>query len=190
MTSETIDPCTTPDDLVAMMRAGDIEALDRITRCYGRTLSAVGRRYCRTETEAEDAVQDALVAAGENLRTYRGEGAPEGWLVRMVINACRRMQRGRKNAAELHEPEQDAGLIDAGDDPEQVAARGEVAEALARALDALEPTDRALVLLSEAEGWTAPEIAAEFGMTPGSVRTRLSRLRARLRPSLSDVEIA
>lgn len=180
-----VDPCQSPEQLVRLMRAGDMEALDRITRCYGQTLATVGRRYCRSAIEAEDAVQDALVAAGQNLRSYRGEGSPEGWLVRMVINACRKMHRGQKNAPALHDAlDEAAPLPAAGANPEDVAARAQVAQALATALADLAPDDRALILLAEAEEWTAAEIADQLGSTPGAVRTRLSRIRARLRPML------
>ncbi|MCK5800634.1 MAG: hypothetical protein KAI47_25775, partial [Deltaproteobacteria bacterium] len=60
-----VDYCDT-DKLVVLMRANDLEALDRMTRCYGRRLLEVGRRYCRTEAEAEDAMQDALLSAGQH----------------------------------------------------------------------------------------------------------------------------
>ncbi len=186
-TPDTIDPCAHPDELVALMRAGNIEALDGLTRCYGQTLAVVGRRYCRTGVDAEDAVQDALVAAGEHLQDYRGEGPPEGWLVRMVIHACRRMQRGRKNAPGLHADIDDAGLATPEDDPEALAGRAQIASALGNALLALDPRDRTLLLLAEAEDWTAPEIAREFGLSPGAVRTRLSRIRARVRPQLAEI---
>ena len=52
---------------------------------------------------------------------------------------------------------------------------------------ALDPRDRALVMLADAEGWTAPEIASHVGMTAEAVRTRLSRAHRKLRELLSDL---
>ncbi len=173
-----------PADLVALVRAGDLAALDRITRCHGQRLMAVGRRYCRTNSEAEDAVQDALLSAGEHLDSFRGDGSLEGWLVRMVANACHHMRRGRKNNPNLHDAEM---VLTAPDrSPEQAAMAGQLAEALGQALLELAPQDRTIVLLAEGEGWTGPEIAAELGLSAGAVRVRLSRARARLRELLSD----
>lgn len=175
-----------PEDLVRLMRAGDIEALDRITRCFGSTLLAAGRRHCRDEDRARDAVQDALVAAGEHLQDFRGEGTPQGWLVRMVANACARMRRGRKNSAAWNAELDPEVVLGDHESPEIAAARAQLAARLGDALIELSPADRAIVLLSEAEDWTGPEIAEALGMTPGAVRVRLTRLRAKLRGALAD----
>ena len=176
-----------PEELVALMRAGDLAALDRITRCHGARLLAVGRRYCRSEAEAQDAVQDALLSAGNNLEGYRGDGPVEGWVVRMVANACHHMRRGRKNNQGLHDAE--AVLVSADASPEEAAMTGQLAEALGEALLQLDPTNRTIVLLAEGEGWTGPEIGAELGMSPGAVRVRLTRSRTRLR-ELMDARLA
>lgn len=182
--NETSAPCR-PDELVSLLKAGDIQALDRITRCFGATLLAAGRRHCKDEDRARDAVQDALLSAGEHLQDFRGEGTPQGWLVRMVANACARMRRGRKNSAAWN-AELDAELVlGSGESPEVAAARAQLAERLGEALVALSPEDRAIVLLSEAEDWTGPEIAAALGLSPGAVRVRLTRLRGKLRDTLA-----
>ena len=174
-----------PDEMVALMKRGDVEALDRMTRCFGDRLVAVGRSSCRTEDQAEDAVQDALLSAGRNLRSFRGEGSIEGWLVRMVTNACRRFHRGRKNDPSLHV--RDVEITEAREEPESQALRLEMADHLGEALLTLNARDRALVLLSDAQGWKAPEIAKKMGMSDGAVRTRLSRARKRLRQNI-DLE--
>lgn len=179
-------PCTAAD-LIELMRSGDLEALDRISRCYGERLMAVGRRYCGDAELARDAVQDALLAAGENLSDFRGDGSLEGWLVRMVANFCHRMHRGRKNDPSLHVDVANVELGAATDTPEDDVARGELMALLAGALQVLSPNDRSLVLLADGEGWTAPEIADAFDMTAGQVRTRLSRARRRLREHLGPV---
>lgn len=176
-----------PDKLVSMMRAGDLNALERITHCYGNRLLAVGRRHCRNEDEAADAVQDALLASGEHLQDFRGDGSPEGWLIRMVSNACNRMRRGRKNDPTLHVDVADSPLVDTVTSPENLAGRAELVEALGEALLDLPPKDRAILLLAEAEGWTGPEIAKSLAMTPTAVRVRLTRIRAKMRPRLEHL---
>jgi len=173
-----------PDVLLRLVEGGDMEALDRITRCYGARLMAIGRRQCESEDRAEDAVQDALEAAANHLDSFRGEGSLENWLARMVTNACRRMQRGRKGNAALHTEfgeESDEGL--AG--PEELVATQRLGEELVSALGVLTPQDRAIVLLAEVNGWKGPEIAKSLGLSPGQVRTRLSRSRGQLRTQLA-----
>ena len=182
--SATADACD-PTTLLSLVRAGDTKALDQLTRCYGVRLLEVGRRQCRSEDHAEDAVQDALEAAATHLDGFRGEGSLEGWLSRMVTNACRHMQRGRKADASLHV---EFGESHAGSSsgPEELVANQGLGDELVRALQTLDPEDRAIVLLAEVNGWKGPEIAESMGLTPGQVRTRLSRSRTRLRENLAD----
>lgn len=175
-----------PSAIAEQMRAGDLAALDRVTRCYGERLLAVGRRACRDDDAARDAVQDALLAAGEHLEDLRAVNSPEGWLVRLVTNACYRMRRGRKNDPALHRDAADVPLGTTAPSPEVLAGRGQLAVALGEAMLALSPTDRAILLFAEAEDWRAPEIAAHLGLTPAAVRKRLSRARAALRPALAQ----
>lgn len=173
-----------PKSLADLVRKGDVNALDRITRCHGQRMMSVGIAWCRTHEDAQDAVQDALVAAGSNLTAWRGDGPLEGWLVRMVMNACRRMRRGRKNDPGLHLTEVD--MASGGGSPEEVASNGEIAVAIGRTLDALSPEDRALVLMVDAEGWAPSEVAAQTGIGAATVRTRLFRARARMKRAFEE----
>jgi len=175
-----------PARLVELVKSGDRAALDYITRCYGARLVAVGRSRCRDEQWAQDAVQDALLSAAEHLEDFRGDGSLEGWLMRMVTNACNRMRRGRKNDPALHS---ELGDEVGGDTslPSDSAQQSQLAEALSAALETLPPDDRAIVLLSEVNGWRGPEIAEAMGISPAAVRTRLSRSRRRLRDQLAPV---
>lgn len=168
---------------MGLVRQGSSEALDQITRCYSQKLLQAGRRHCRSQAEAEDAVQDALLTASGQLGSVRHDAALEGWLVQVVASACRRLGRGSKNATALHDTEHE---LEAPDDPEREAARLELAAALEGVLLDLSPDDRSLVLLSELEDFSAAEIGAQLGLSAGAVRTRLSRLRDRLVPELEQ----
>jgi len=176
-----------PDALAAMVRAGELGALDRVTRCFSDRMLAVGRRTCGCDHRAQVAVQDALLASVQHLRDYRGDGSLEGWLVRMVANACHRMSRGGKAAPHA---ELDPAMAAEADSPELEAARGEMMHRIGEVLEGLSPRDRAIVLLADAEDWTAPEIAEKLGMTAEAVRARLSRahkaIRARVTVSADD----
>lgn len=184
----TVQPVETDlcdsDDLVRLLQAGDIEILDRVTRCFGDRLMAEARRRCRTADEADDALQDAALTAWRYGPGFRGDGPVDRWLVRLVASACNRLRRGMKRDGALHVDDRD--LVAEDDSPELLAARARLAEVLSQTLLDLAPQDRAIVLLADGQGWTAPEIAEALSMTPGSIRTRLSRTHARLRQSLAD----
>lgn len=182
MSARDAEQCD-PRRLLALVHAGDSSALEAITRCYGERLLAAGRRHCRTSAEADDAVQETLLVAADELGGFRGEGSLEGFLVRIVARACRRLSRGRKNDAAAHDST--AELIAVGGSPETLSAQHELGVALQEVLLSLDPRDRAILLLSELEDYTAPEIGAELGLTAGAVRTRLTRLRQGLRHRLA-----
>src|SRR6478735_5153283 len=153
-----------PERLMALVRQGHSGALDEITRCYSQRLLEAGRRHCRTSAEAEDAVQDALIAAGEHLAELRNDASLEGWLVKVVASACRRIGRGAKNAA--FSSDTGPSLDDRQspeEDPEAQVARHELARTLDAVLLALEPEERSLLLLAELEGFSAAEIGARLG---------------------------
>lgn len=170
-----------PERLMLLFRRNSADALDQITRCYSERLLEAGRRHCRTVAEAEDAVQDTLISAAENLGALRDDRRLEGWLVRVVASACRRLSRGQHNDPGLHVSD---AALPSDADPEREAARRELAELLERSLLELTPRDRSIVLLAELEGFSAAEIGSELGLTAGAVRTRLSRLRVTLTAAL------
>ena len=171
--------------IVKLLQDGDLQTLDRVTRCYGDRLLSAARRYCRSEEEAHDAVQDATLAAWRYGEGFRGEGRVDRWLVRLVATACNRMRRGLKNDPKLHIP--DVELLTDEPSPETLTARSQLAGVLGEALLELKPKDRAILILSDAQGWKAPEIAEALGTTPGAVRTRLSRTHKKLRGTLSPI---
>src|SRR5687768_6323540 len=88
-----------------------------------------------------------------------------------------------KNDVRAHDS--DAVLQAAEPSPESRAAEHELGEALDGLLLSLDATDRAVLLLAELEEYTANEIGTELGLSPGAVRTRLTRLRQRLRGDLA-----
>ncbi len=182
LVSTTALDCS-PERLMLLVREGSADALDQITRCYSERLLEAGRRHCRTGAEAEDAVQDALLVAAEHLNELRDDQRLEGWLVRVVASACRRIGRGRKNDSALHDSEVEPSAP-GKDDPEAELERRELSQLLERELLALAPRDRSILLLAELEDFSAAAIGSELGMTEGAVRTQLSRLRRRMAEAL------
>lgn len=164
--------------LLALMQRGDFTALDLLARAYGARLLAVARRRCQWTADAEDAVQQAFLAASSSQAAFRGEGTALSWLSTLVVRSCSRLN-------ERHAAEQDVrARAWTGDEPE-VALPPELADVLADALMRLSRTDRIAFLLS-VEGFTSVEIAEEFGLSHDAIRGRLKRARKVLRAALGD----
>src|SRR5690606_26945786 len=144
-------------------------ALDHLARAYGDRLLAVARRRCDHRDDAEDAVQQALLAAGAAMTGYRGAGSPLAWLSTLVARTCYRMNRRAAPTAELTD------LPCTCDDPATVAERRELGATLGDALMSLSRTDRLAFLLA-AEGFSSVEIAERFSLSHDAVRSRLKRV--------------
>ena len=173
--------------LLAAAGRGDLSAFNDLVIRHQDFLYALAVRTTRDRTLAEDALQDSLLHAFDHARSYRGEGNVRGWLVRIVLNACRDAQRwhGRRRADPL--PEQPSELTgDRAGDPHRALVRREQARLLEEALGRLVPEQRVALLLHAAHGFEYVEIAAATGVAMGTVKSRIHRGRLALRDLLVD----
>lgn len=172
-------PGSPVETLLVLMQKGDIRALDHLAREYGSRLLAVARRRCDLREDAEDAVQQALLAARTSMTGFRGDGSPLAWLSTLVARTCYRMNRRATPATEV------VDVPCTCDDPAVVAERRELGAALGEALMSLSRTDRLAFLLA-AEGFSSVEIAERFSLSHDAVRSRLKRARKMLREALKN----
>ncbi|MDY0060449.1 MAG: RNA polymerase sigma factor [Myxococcota bacterium] len=168
----------------------DTEGLvDRLARCLGQDLQRHAQRRCGNPADAEDAVQDALATALRYLGGFRGETSLRSWLLRLVSTACIHQRRGRRNDPALHSsidlPEGIGPLLA---DPHPVAEEKllvqEKLRAVAAVLGSLTPEERTLLLRHEGDEVPLEVLAAESAQTVAAVRSRLYRVRQRLRGQL------
>jgi RNA polymerase sigma-70 factor (ECF subfamily) len=137
-----------------------------------RRLVAVCHRSCRDPGDAADACQDALLAAWQNLGSFRGDSGFTTWLCAIGRNACRAIERKRRPTP----IEVDPGATTQRD----AAAAVDLRDAIDRALAALDPSMREVVVLREYGGLSYDEIALTLGVELNTVRTRIHRGRRRL----------
>jgi RNA polymerase sigma-70 factor (ECF subfamily) len=143
--------------------------------------------------EAWDVAQDAFVRAYQSLQEFRGESTFYTWLFRIVVNLAtdrRRQQRARARALggeAIPEEVWERTTADSGSRPDLEASRVQARERIARALDALPPPHRTIIILSDIEGLSYREIAEVLGCPIGTVMSRLHNARRRLRALLGPV---
>lgn len=176
-------------DFAALLREAEADAAlyEQIAQCFHGELSRQARRRCGDETLAEDAAQDALVLALESLDSFRGDAPIDHWLKRLVVSACARLRRGRKNDPGYNRPLDEVGPVAASDgraDGEVAAMLSERVALLREALDELPEDNRALLLLHEGREMPITELASRFGLSVDGVKSRLKRTRARMRSRL------
>jgi RNA polymerase sigma-70 factor (TIGR02960 family) len=182
------------DDL-SLARSGDREAFAALVAPSERNLFLHCYRMLGSGTDAEDAVQEALLRAWRRLDTYDGSGAFAGWLYRIATNVCLDdLRSSRVHPVELG-PASDPGGAIGGPDlevlwvepvrvgPEEVTVRAEdVSLAFVTALQRLPARQRACLLLHDVLGFSQAEVAESLEMTPSSVNSLLHRARLAARP--------
>ncbi|MCL6431026.1 MAG: sigma-70 family RNA polymerase sigma factor [Anaerolineae bacterium] len=178
--------------LLASARAGDPHAFNTLVRIYQDMAFNVAYRVLGEAEAAADATQDAFLAAYRALPAFRG-GSFKLWLLRIVTNSCydqlrlrkRRQQTSLDDLAE--DPDYASALADHGESPEEAILRGELAQVLQAGIARLPLDQRIVLVLSDVQGLSYEEIAETTGIALGTVKSRLSRARARLRDFLGHV---
>ena len=181
---------------IAAAQRGEVQSFNALVRAYeGRAYNLCYRMLGDAESAA-DATQDTFLAAFRHLRSFRG-GSFRSWLLRIATNTCYDALRARKRRPTVsldldsddesaHSPLQ---IADTAELPDAFAQRRELAAEIQRGLAALPEDQRAVVILCDIEGLAYDEIAQITGANIGTVKSRLSRGRARLREQLRAGEL-
>lgn len=182
--------------LMGAAQRGDVESFNALVRLYEGRIYNLAYRMLGDAESAADAAQDAFLSAYRNLRSFRG-GSFRSWMLRIATNACYDVLRARKRrpTVSLDIPEGDEGddtplqIPDTGESPDDVALRRELAAAIQEGLEHLPEDQRLTVVLSDIQGLSYEEIAQITDANLGTVKSRLSRGRARLREVLRAGEL-
>ncbi len=175
-------------ELVERARRGDLEAFNSLVMAYQNMAYNTAFRILGNHHDASDAVQEAFIKAFRGIGKFRG-GSFKVWLLRIVTNACRDALRAsrRRPAVPLHpqgvEPDRSSPLS-GEESPENYAERQELARIIQQAIDSLPFDQKAVIVLSDLEGFDYQEISEVLGIPLGTVKSRLSRARARVREYL------
>ena len=178
--SATVVTAEELDDLTLVVRAqeGDTRAFEILVRRHQRPLYRLAVRLLDNRSDAEDAVQEAFVAAWRRLGRFRADAAFSSWMYRIVTNRCFRVLRGRRPVIALEDLGDQPGPD--GASPERTVEKQDRAAALQRALQNLSIDQRACWVLRELHGLSYEDIAAIVGASPDAVRGRLHRARCTL----------
>jgi RNA polymerase sigma-70 factor (ECF subfamily) len=190
------------EDLLSRARSGDEYAFRELIDPYRRELQLHCYRMLGSVQDAEDLLQETLLAAWRGLERFEGRASLRAWLYRIATNRCLNALRDRKRrpqeASSMVEPPEptrlaeptwlepypDAlleGVADTAAGPEaRYETRESVGLAFVAALQQLPPRQRAALVLRDALGFDTAEAAAMLDSSEGSVKGALQRARATL----------
>ncbi len=183
--------------LIQAVAKGDESALQELMIAHMPSVHAVARRLLGDDAAADDAAQETFLAVWKSASSYRGDAPVRAWLMRIALNKARSIGRWRsvRSWLSLDAP---AGGEDEGatmgdalpdrsreSDPQAERERGDRAERLRAAVDALPPRQKEMILL-RLEGLEVSEIAEATGAAEGTVKATLHQARAKLESVLSE----
>ena len=181
--------------LIQSAKKGDLDSFNRLVLAYQDTIFAQAYHMMGERDSAEDATQVAFISAYRKLNSFRG-GSFRAWLLRIVTNACYDELRRRKrrpttplqplddDAEEIESPH---WLEDPSESPEESVARAELSDAIQRCMETLPDDFRTVVVVVDIQGFDYREVSQVIGKPVGTVKSRLSRARVRLRECLQSV---
>jgi RNA polymerase sigma factor (sigma-70 family) len=178
--------------LVKDAQGGDLDAFNRLVLFYQDQAFNLSFRMLGDDDSAEDATQNAFIAAYRNLNSYRG-GSFRAGVLRIVTNTCYDELRRRKRrpvvplepeSSDEEEIESPRWLADGSPTPEEAVERSEIGKAIQHCLEGLPDEFRMIAVLVDVQGIDYEEASTIIGKPLGTVKSRLARARSKLRDCL------
>jgi RNA polymerase sigma-70 factor, ECF subfamily len=167
------------EDILRQAAEGDLRSFEEIYKAAAGFVYNVALRIVGNKEDAEEAAQDVFLTLYRKLSTFRFESSFKTWVYRITVNRAINLAKSRPKAKmveyeELPDTRQEKGEITREIDK---AAQG---EAIKELLSALQPEQRACLVLRDMEGLSYRQIAAALSVNINTVRSRLNRARERM----------
>lgn len=184
-------PASPLDETVLVERAqqGDLDAFNLLVETHQRSVYNLSLRMIGNPAAAEDATQEAFISAFRAIRSFRGASF-RAWLMRIAANAStdELRRRARRPALSLDVPppgtDEPIDVADSAAGPEALALSGEQRDIVQAALLKLPDDQRLAVVMCDIQGFAYEEIAESMRCSVGTVKSRISRGRDKLRAVL------
>jgi RNA polymerase sigma-70 factor (ECF subfamily) len=183
--------------LVERLKNGDSAALKLLMARYASRVFRIARGITRTDADAEEVVQDVFLTLARKIDSFEGRAAVGTWIYRVATNAALIKRRGKRAQLEVSLENLPTFMQDGHREPAKLppgrlvrhsgggAARRRARAVLARAIDELPETYRAVLVLRDVEELSNEETAGILGESVSSVKSRLHRARMALREQLT-----
>jgi RNA polymerase sigma-70 factor (ECF subfamily) len=177
--------------LIANAQQGETSAFNQLVLTYQSMVYNLAYRILGDADAAADASQDTFISAFRAIKKFRG-GSFKAWLLRIATNTCydqlRYKQRRPTSPLEalLVETDSPSYFTDSAEGPEDYTLRQELGQVIQAGLNTLPSDQRVALVLSDVQGFSYQEIAEITRVSLGTVKSRLSRGRAKLRDYLLE----
>lgn len=179
-----LKPTYTIDELLTRCKAGERKAQEILYKLLASKMLGVCMRYATDKGEAEDMLQNGFINVFKKLADYRGDGAFEGWVRRIMVHSAIEYHRKYHKSLQLMD------VIDSGYEPSVNAAAiaSLSAKDLMGFIQELPYNYRMVFNLYAIEGYSHKEIGEMVGITEGASKSQLSRARTILKDMVIKME--
>ena len=179
-----LKPTYTIAELLDRCLSGEPKAQEMLYKQFASKMLGVCMRYATDRMEAEDMLQNGFIKVFKNLKDYRGDGAFEGWIRRIMVHCSIEYYRKHHKMMQMMELD---NVVDEPSVKPAVIANMHVND-LMGLVQQLSPGYRMVFNLYAIEGYSHKEIAEIVGITEGASKSQLSRARAILKEQVTKME--
>lgn len=181
-------------DLIKKSQKGDINAFEELIRDYKKIAYNIALRVMKNKENAEDASQEALIKVYKNIKNFNQKSTFKVWLYRIVMNACIDLQRKNKHeVASLDslkkgkDNDYKVEIEDTSKGPDAILESKLNNEILYKCIDNLADDHKQIIILRDLQELSYREISDVLNCSEGTVKSRLSRARTKLKKNLLDI---
>lgn len=167
---------------------GDVQAFEELMQSHESRIYAIALCMMGNREDAQDCAQEAMVRIYRAMGSFKGQSALATWIYRITMNTCLdelRRRKARKVTSLDSLVDNGWSPTDTGDTPEEHGLRVEKQNALNQAIQSLPDDMRAAIILRDVKGYSYDEIASILDANVGTIKSRISRGREKLREILS-----
>ena len=175
--------------LIERAYGGDPSAFNRLMAQHENRMYAVALRMCGNREDAQDCLQEAMLRVYRAIGSFKGQSTFSTWVYRITMNTCLdelRRKKNRQNTSLDNLVDMGWSPTDGGAGPEKQALMREMREKMHGAIRELPDDMRAAVVLRDIQGFSYDEIAQMLEINVGTIKSRISRGREKLREKLKE----
>ena len=175
--------------LIERAGRGDQSAFEELLSAQEGRMYAVALRMCGNREDAQDCMQEAMIRIFRAIGTFKGQSSFATWVYRITMNSCLdelRRRKARTSTSLDAMIENGFAPTDENDTPERHSLQSEQRRMLEKAIAGLPEDMRAAIVLRDIQGCSYDEIAQVLETNVGTIKSRISRGRERLRAVLSQ----
>ncbi len=169
---------------------GDVDAFETLIMKYEKTIYNIALRMMTSPEDAKDVSQNVLIKIYNNLSHFKGDSLFSTWIYRITVNTCIDEIRKNKRKNEISMDDEDNGIgrvmQDSGLSPETAFIQNESYNAIIETIDKLPEEYKTVITLRDIEGFAYQDIAEITDCSLGTVKSRISRARIKLKELLLE----